>query len=100
MFCGGCGLVMVQGLEEAHEWGGGASAGSAAAYQLGGAPGPAGSPAMHGGALSTVVGRGVDSDGRPISGAAQRSIGRLRVWDQRSRTKRAASLAGAMAQLS
>ena len=100
VFCGGCGLVMVQGLEEAHEWGGGASAGSAAAYQLGGAPGPAGSPAMHGGALSTVVGRSVDADGRPISGAAQRSIGRLRVWDQRSRTKRAASLAGAMAQLS
>lgn len=103
VFCGGCGLVMVQGLEEAHGWGGGAgdggaSPGAAAAHQLGGATGPGGSPAMYGGGLSTVM-RSVDSDGRPISGAAQRSIGRLRVWDRRSRTKRAASLARAMAQL-
>lgn len=105
IICGGCGLVLVQRLEEAHGWdgsdigGGGASQGAAAAYALGGAPGPAGSLTMHDRGLSTVMGRDVDSGGRPLPAAARRSIDRLRVWDQRSRSKRAASLARALAQL-
>lgn len=105
VICGGCGLVLVQRLEEAHGWegvdigGGGASRGSAAAYALGTAPGPAGSLAVHDRGLSTVMGRDADRGGRPMPAAARRSIDRLRVWDKRSHPKRAASLARALAQL-
>lgn len=104
IICGGCGLVLVQRLEEAHGWegvdigGGGASRGAAAAYALGTAPGPAGSLAMHDRGLSTVMGRDGGA-GRQVPAAARRSIDRLRVWDKRSRPKKAASLARALAQL-
>ena len=103
--CGGCGLVLVQRLEEAHGWegvdigGGGASRGAAAAYALGTSPGPAGSLAMHDRGLSTVMGRDAGPGGRQVPAAARRSIDRLRVWDKRSRPKKAASLARALAQL-
>ena len=104
IICGGCGLVLVQRLEEAHGWegvdigGGGASRGAAAAYALGTSPGPAGSLAMHDRGLSTVMGRDGNA-GRQVPAAARRSIDRLRVWDKRSRPKKAASLARALAQL-
>lgn len=104
IICGGCGLVLVQRLEEAHGWegvdigGGGASRGAAAAYALGTSPGPAGSLAMHDRGLSTVMGRDGGA-GRQVPAAARRSIDRLRVWDKRSRPKKAASLARALAQL-
>lgn len=105
VFCGGCGTVLVQRLEEAHGWegggigGGGAAQGAAAAYALGAAPGPGTPPAMHGAGQATVMGDGVGPGGRQVQAAARRSIDRLRVWDKRSRPKRAASLARAMGQI-
>lgn len=105
IICGGCGLVLVQRLEEAHGWeggdigGGGASTGAAAAYALGTTPGPGGSLAMHDRGLSTVMGRDASPGGRQVPAAARRSIDRMRVWDKRSRPKRAASLARALSQL-
>ena len=104
IFCGGCGTVLVQRLEEAHGWEGGgvgASAGAAGtAYALGAAQGPGGAPAMHGTGQATVMGMGPGPGGGLLPAAARRSIDRLRVWDQRSRPKRAASLARAMGQIS
>ena len=89
--CGGCGLVLVQKIEEAHGIGGGAGVGAS------GAGGPAG---VYGGGLATAMGaRDVDAGGRAISADSRRSMGRLRTWDRRSRSKRAASLARALAQL-
>ena len=89
--CGGCGLVLVQKIEEAHGVGGGAGVGAS------GAGGPAG---VYGGGLATAMGaRDVDAGGRAISADSRRSMGRLRTWDRRSRSKRAASLARALAQL-
>ena len=88
--CGGCGLVLVQKIEEAHGMGGGGAGAS-------GAGGPAG---VYGGGLATAMGaRDVDAGGRAISADSRRSMGRLRTWDRRSRSKRAASLARALAQL-
>ena len=90
--CGGCGLVLVQRIEEAHAVGGSASGASGSAQA-----GPAG---VYSGGLATVVGaRDVDVGGRAISADSRRSMGRLRTWDRRSRSKRAASLARALAQL-
>lgn len=91
--CGGCGLVLAQRIEEAHAVGGGGGAGASGAAQAG----PAG---VYSGGLATVVGaRDVDAGGRAISADSRRSMGRLRTWDRRSRSKRAASLARALAQL-
>lgn len=81
VLCGGCGLVLLQGIEEA-------PGGRAGAPPAGGGRGPA-----------TVMGGDVDSSGRAITGQARQAFGRLRVWDRRSRPRSAAGLAGALAQL-
>ena len=101
VICGRCGRVLAQGFEDAYgEWGaGGLAHGPHAAHQAGQQQGPAGSPMLHDGGLSTVMGRDVDAGGRPIPADSRRSLGRLRVWNQRSRSKRAASLARALSQL-
>lgn len=94
--CGRCGLVLVQRIEVEHSTGGGTGASGAGA--AGAAGGRAG---MYDGGLATAVGaRDVDAGGRAISADSKRSMGRLRTWDRRSRSKRAASLARALAQLS
>lgn len=94
VFCGGCGMVMIQRIEAS-----GTGASRAGAPGVAGAPaGPAG---MYDGGLTTVMGaRNVDAGGHAIPADSKRSMGRLRTWDRRSRSKKAASLARALVQLS
>lgn len=87
VFCGGCGLVLAQDSYEMSE---GARRPD---RRTGG--GPAASLTIHDRGLSTKIGRDVDATGNTITGPARTTFNRLRVWDQRSKT-RASSLLKAL----
>ncbi len=101
VFCGGCGLVLLQRMEEAHHEGrpAGAGAGPRAGGGGGAGSGPAGTLAMHDRGLSTVIGKNVDSGGRSIPADSRQAFERMRVWDKRSRPKKIASFSKALTQL-
>ena len=51
---------------------------------------------MHDRGLSTVIGKDVDATGRAVSSSTRETFNRLRIWDQRSRTRSSSSLAKAL----
>ena len=61
--------------------------------------GPAISLTMYDKGLSTVIGKNVDSTGRAISRSAKSRFSRLRIWDQRSKSRSTSTLSKAFTQL-
>ena len=49
--------------------------------------------------LSTVIGKNVDSTGHAISNKTKQAFSRLRIWDQRSKSRTVSSLSKALTQL-
>ncbi|ABK78435.1 transcription initiation factor TFIIB [Cenarchaeum symbiosum A] len=96
MFCGGCGSVLVQRMEDAaygergHSW---------EEFSSRSRTGPGTSLAMNDRGLSTMIGRNVDSSGNALSGRTRQTFNRLRVWDQRSRSRSVSNLGKALIQL-
>lgn len=82
--CGGCGLVLLQRLEDtSHE---GASF-SQEEYMTQTRTGPATSLSMYDMGLSTNIGYNIDSTGNSLSSKTKATFDRLRKWDQRSKSK-------------
>ena len=96
LLCGGCGLVLLQKLEdisyENHGY-------TQEEFMSQSRTGPATSLAMHDKGLSTVIGKNVDSTGHAISNRTKQTFNRLRIWDQRSKSRSVSSLSKALTQL-
>lgn len=96
VFCGGCGLVLLQKLEDSSQ----ESHGYTQEEFMGKTrTGPIISLAMNDKGLSTVIGKDVDSTGHAISNKTKQTFSRLRVWDQRSKSRKITSLGKALTQL-
>ncbi len=96
LLCGGCGLVLLQKLEdisyENHGY-------TQEEFMTQSRTGPATSLAMNDKGLSTVIGKNVDSTGHAISNRTKQTFNRLRIWDQRSKSRSVSSLSKALTQL-
>ena len=94
--CGGCGLVLVQNMadisHESHGY-------TPQDFMTQTRTGPATSLTMHDKGLSTVIGKNIDSTGHAISSKTKLAFNRLRVWDQRSKSRSTTSLSKAFTQL-
>ena len=96
MYCGGCGLVLLQNMEDtSHE----SHGFTQEEFMTQTRTGPALSLTMHDKGLSTVMGKNVDSSGNSISTKSKLAFNRLRVWDQRSKSRSTNSLSKAFTQL-
>ena len=92
IFCGGCGLVLVQNMTDtSHE----SSGYTQEDFMKLSRTGPATSLTMHDKGLSTVIGTNNDSTGKALSGKTKYEFNRLRTWDQRSKSRRTATLSKA-----
>lgn len=83
--CGGCGLVLLQKLEDTSHEGGY----SQEDYMINTRTGPATSLSMYDMGLSTNIGYNTDSTGNSLSSKTKATFDRLRIWDQRSKSKSA-----------
>jgi len=96
IFCGGCGLVLLQNMEdvsyENHGY-------TQEQFMTQTRTGPGTSLTMHDKGLSTVIGKDIDSTGHSISSKTKQAFRRLRIWDQRSKSRSASSLTRALTQL-
>ena len=96
ILCGGCGLVLLQKLEdssyESHGY-------TQEEYMSQTRTGPGTSLTMNDKGLSTVIGKNVDSTGHAISNKTKQTFSRLRIWDQRSKSRTVSSLSKALTQL-
>ncbi len=96
VFCGGCGLVLVQNLDdmshENHSY-------SSEDFMKNARTGPATSLTMFDKGLSTVIGTNRDSTGTSLSSKTKFDFKRLRTWDQRSKSKTTSSLSKAFTLL-
>ncbi len=90
--CGGCGLVLVQNMSDASYENNGFTQES---FMKLARTGPATSLTMHDRGLSTVIGTNNDSTGKALSGKTKYEFNRLRMWDQRSKSKNLATLSKA-----
>ena len=96
MFCGGCGLVLVQNIADiSHENNGYTQED----YMTMTRTGPATSLTMHDKGLSTVIGANKDSSGNALSNKTKYEFNRLRTWDQRSKSRKTSSLSKAFTLL-
>ena len=96
IFCGGCGLVLLQKLEDStHE----SHGYTQEEFMTQTRTGPATSLTMNDKGLSTVIGKDVDSTGHAISNKTKQTFSRLRIWDQRSKSRSVSSLSKALTQL-
>ena len=94
--CGGCGLILVQNIPDT-------------SYESNGytqedfmkltRTGPATSLTMHDKGLSTVIGANKDSSGNALSSKTKYEFNRLRTWDQRSKSRKTATLSKAFTLL-
>ena len=94
--CGGCGLILVQNMPDI-------------SYESNGytqedfmkltRTGPATSLTMHDKGLSTVIGANKDSSGNSLSSKTKYEFNRLRTWDQRSKSRKTATLSKAFTML-
>jgi len=92
IFCGGCGLVLVQNMTDtSHE----SSGYTQEDFMKLSRTGPATSLTMHDKGLSTVIGTNNDSTGKALSGKTKYEFNRLRTWDQRSKSRKIATLSKA-----
>ncbi len=82
MFCGNCGYVVKEKIEETGpEW----NASTPEESQARSRTGSPTSITMHDMGLATVIGRpNRDATGRPLSGSMRSTVARLRTWDNRS----------------
>lgn len=82
--CGGCGLVLLQKLEDtSHE----NTFFTQEDYMTKTRTGPATSLSMYDMGLSTNIGYNTDSTGNSLSTKTKATFNRLRMWDQRSKSK-------------
>ena len=96
IFCGGCGQVILQKLEDStHE----SHGYTQEEFMTQTRTGPATSLTMNDKGLSTVIGKDVDSTGHAISNRTKQTFSRLRIWDQRSKSRTVSSLSKALTQL-
>ena len=95
VFCGGCGLVLVQNLDDAsyenHSY-------NSEDFMKNTRTGPATSLTMYDNGLSTVIGI-KDSSGNNLSNKTKFEFNRLRTWDQRSKSRATSSLSKAFTLL-
>lgn len=96
IFCGNCGLVLVENLadnsNESHGY-------TQEQFMTQTRTGPATSLTMHDKGLSTVIGSNKDSSGNALSSKTKYEFNRLRTWDQRSKSRATASLSKAFTSL-
>ena len=96
MFCGGCGLVLVQNIADtSHE----SNGYSQEDFMKLTRTGPATSLTMHDKGLSTVIGINKDFSGNALSSKTKYEFNRLRIWDQRSKSRSTATLSKAFTLL-
>ncbi len=94
--CGGCGLVLLQNMDDqSHE----SHGYTQEEFMTQTRTGPAISLTMYDKGLSTVIGKNVDSTGRAISRSTKSRFSRLRIWDQRSKSRSTSTLSKAFTQL-
>ncbi len=92
IFCGGCGLVLVQNMTDtSHE----SSGYTQEDFMKLSRTGSATSLTIHDKGLSTVIGTNNDSTGKALSGKTKYEFNRLRTWDQRSKSRKTATLSKA-----
>jgi len=94
--CGGCGLILVQNIAD--------SSYESNGYTLEGfmkltRTGPATSLAMHDKGLSTIIGTNKDFSGNALPSKTKYEFNRLRTWDQRSKSRKTATLSKAFTLL-
>ncbi len=96
MICGGCGVLLVQNMaDSSHENTGYTLEGFAKSARTG----PATSLTIFDMGLSTVMGMDKDSTGKALPGKTKYEFKRLRMWDQRSKSKKTARLSKAFTLL-
>ena len=96
IFCGGCGLVLLQNMEDASNQSHGYTPEQ---FMTQTRTGPGTSLTMYDRGLSTVIGNNFDSTGHSISNKTKQVFNRLRIWDQRSKSRSTSSLSKALTQL-
>ena len=94
--CGGCGLILVQNIEDTSYESNGFTQED---YMKNTRTGPATSLTMHDNGLSTVIGNNKDSTGKALSSKTKYEFNRLRTWDQRSKSRKTASFSKAFTLL-
>ena len=92
IFCGGCGVVLVDNMSNSSHGGKGYSSENFMKMARTGAPT---SLAMNDRGLSTMIGANRDSTGKALSGKTKYEFNRLRTWDQRSKSGQTATLSKA-----
>ena len=96
IICGGCGLILVQKMEDISYESNGYTQED---FMKMARTGPAISLTMHDKGLSTVIGINKDSSGKVLSNNTKHEFGRLRTWDQRSKSRKTATLSKAFTLL-
>ena len=94
--CGGCGLILVQNMSDASYESNGYTQED---FMRLARTGPATSLTMNDRGLSTVIGNNKDSAGKTLSSKTKYEFNRLRTWDQRSKSRKTASLSKAFTLL-
>ena len=94
--CGGCGLILVQNLADASYENNGYTQED---FMKQTRTGPATSLTMFDKGLSTVIGNNKDSSGNALSSKTKYEFNRLRTWDQRSKSRKTATLSKAFTLL-
>ena len=84
MVCGGCGLILVQNMPDTSYQGNGFSYED---FTKQSRTGPAISLTMYDKGLSTMIGKNTDSTGTALSSKTKHEFNRLRIWDQRSKSR-------------
>ena len=94
--CGGCGLILVQNLADASYENNGYTQED---FMKQTRTGPATSLTMFDKGLSTVIGSNKDSSGNALPSKTKYEFNRLRTWDQRSKSRKTATLSKAFTLL-
>ncbi|MFB5613329.1 MAG: transcription initiation factor IIB family protein [Nitrosarchaeum sp.] len=94
--CGGCGLILVQNMADASYENNGYTQ---EAFMKQARTGPATSLTMFDKGLSTVIGNNKDSSGNALSSKTKYEFNRLRTWDQRSKSRKTATMSKAFTLL-
>ena len=94
--CGGCGLILLQNMADASYENNGFTSED---FMKMSRTGPASSLTMNDRGLSTVIGNNKDSAGKALSSKTKYEFNRLRTWDQRSKSRKTASLSKAFTLL-
>lgn len=94
--CGGCGLILLQNMADASYENNGYTSEN---FMKISRTGPASSLTMNDRGLSTVIGTNKDSTGKTLSSKTKYEFNRLRTWDQRSKSRKTASLSKAFTLL-